>query len=112
MANDFDTALRNLASKAADYVNDAATLTVESKYVHIGGGEDESLDKARALAKTVIKLDGDSEVIFPLQKNEDGQLELDGVLFDMHAQNVQTAIEYRARMLDALLAALPAARRR
>jgi hypothetical protein len=105
MANEMENALKAVAAKIGAYVDDVATLSVETKYLQVGAAS-----TPQTVAKTVIKLDGDSETTVPLQASSAGQLEVDTALFDIHQRNVNTAIEYRARMLAALLEALRAAR--
>jgi hypothetical protein len=107
MPNEFEVALRNTAASIAKYVEDAATLQVESRYVDIGGTEAPSFEEARPIARTIVRLDGDSETIIPMRKGSGGALEVDATLFELHQQNVTTAIDYRARILNALLSALP-----
>ena len=58
------------------------------------------------MARTIIKLDGDCEAILPMRQTENGGFEVDAGLFDLHERHVTTAIEYRARILNALLAVL------
>jgi hypothetical protein len=106
MANELDTALKNIATTLAQYVKDASTMQVETRYVEIGENSAVEFDKARPVARTVIKLDGDSETVLPMRKNEAGATVVDSELFDLHQQNVTTAIEYRARILNALLSSL------
>jgi hypothetical protein len=103
MANDVENALKAVAQKVSGYVENVATLTVETKYIQVGGS-----GAPQTAAKTVVKLDGDSETIVPLQAGTAGQLEVDTALFDIHQRNVATAIDYRARMLAALFEALRA----
>jgi hypothetical protein len=92
-------ALKNVADKIAQYVNDAATMTVETRYVEMGGKPED----AKMAARTIVKLDGDSESILPMKKGPDGTLVVDTVVNEMHQQNVQAAIDYRAEMLERLL---------
>jgi hypothetical protein len=103
MANEFENALRSAATSVASYVKDASTMQVETQYVEIGDNGAANFDQARPVARTLIKLDGDSAVIVPVRKNEAGLMEVDAGLFDLHQQNVATAIEYRARILNSLL---------
>jgi hypothetical protein len=107
MPNEFETALKNTAASVAKYVQDVATLQVETRYVDIGGDGLPAFDQARPVARSVIRLDGDSETVVPMRKGASGALEVDSTLFELHQQNVATAIDYRARMLSALLSALP-----
>jgi hypothetical protein len=95
-------ALKNAADKIAKYVEDAATLTVETRYVEIGA----DVDKTKMAARTIIKLDGDSETILPMKPGPDGTLVVDTVVNEMHQENVQTAIDYRTEMLERLLSVL------
>ena len=106
MATELENSIKNAAEKVAKYVADVATMTVETKYVEIGTGGDVDFSQARPAARTVIKLDGDSETIIPVRKPEMGEPEADTTLFDLHQSNVTTAIDYRASMLDALLGTL------
>ena len=107
MASDLESAVREIATSLAGYVRDAAVMTVESRYVHVSVEQDADFEQSKALARSEIHLDGDSNVIFPLRQGEDGNLEADNPLFALHQQNVATAIEYRARMIDALLCVVP-----
>ncbi len=95
-------ALKEAADVVARYVKDAATMTVETRYVEMGA----EAETARLAARTTIKLDGDSESILPLKRTPDGDLVVDTVVYEMHQQNVQAAIDYRAEMLDRLLTVL------
>jgi hypothetical protein len=103
MPNDFTTSLRNAAASVAKYVEDAAEMEVVTKYVEIGSDSDSDFESAKPVARTIIKLDSDSEVVFPMRAGQGGALEVDLTLFELHQQNVSTAIDYRARILDALL---------
>jgi hypothetical protein len=96
-------ALKSVADKIAQYVEDAAGMTVETAYVEMGAA---SFDNAKLAARTSVKLDGDSQTVLPMRKNDAGALEVDTVVFDLHQQNVQAAIDYRAKMMDSLLSVL------
>ena len=106
MASEFDIALRNAASSVSRYVQDAATMQVETHFVDIGPEGTPDFDGARPVARTIIRLDGDSETVVPMREGESENLEVDLSLFNLHQQNVDTAIEYRARILNALLSPL------
>jgi hypothetical protein len=95
-------ALKNAADTIAKYVENAATMTVETRYVEMGGDAKDS----KLAARTVVKLDGDSETILPMKKGPDGTLVVDTVINEMHQENVQAAIDYRAEMLEKLLGVL------
>ncbi len=111
MANETENALKNIAAKIAGYVDDAATMTVETRFVQFSASGEANFDQARPAARTIIKLDGDSEVVVPAREGSQGRMELDTALFDLHQRNVATAIEYRSRLLNSLLSALQSARR-
>lgn len=106
MANDLETAIKNAATSMAKYVRDASMMQVETKFVEVDLNGATDFQQARPVARTVIKLDGDSESTVPMRQNEAGVLEVDTTLFELHQQNVATAIEYRARILNALLSNL------
>ncbi len=103
MANELENAIKSAATSVAKYVDDASKLTVETKFVEAGQQGFGSFDTAMPAARTVIRLDGDCEMVAPMRKTEAGALEVDSDLFELHQKNVQTAIDYRARILDALL---------
>ncbi|HEX8502231.1 MAG TPA: hypothetical protein VF659_16730 [Pyrinomonadaceae bacterium] len=105
MANDTDSLVKNTLKKVADYIADAATMTVQTEYTRVGGAEAASFDQAKPAALTVIRLDGDCRAVIPMREVAAGQLEIDAELLAAHRQNVATAIEYRARIMDSLLGA-------
>lgn len=102
-SSELKEALKSAADKIAKYVEDAAGMTVETAYVEMGAA---SFDGAKLAARTIVKLDGDSQTVLPMRKNEAGALEVDTVVFDLHQQNVQAAIDYRAKMMNSLLSVL------
>jgi hypothetical protein len=106
MASELETALKNAAAVVGQYVKDVATMTVETKYVEVGPDGAVDFSQARPVARTIIKIDGDSEVVAPVRRNAAGVDEVDSALFELHQQNVTTTIEYRTRMLNALLGTL------
>ena len=108
MANEFELALRQVATTVARYVEDVATMTVETRYVDVAPGGNTGFEAAKPIARTTVKIDGDCEAVVPVRVTEGGRFELDAALLELHQRNVDTAIEYRARILNALLAALPA----
>jgi hypothetical protein len=103
MANDFTSSLRNAAASVAKYVEDAAEMEVITKYVEIDSDAEADFETAKPVARTLIKLDSDSETVFPMRAGQGDALEVDLPLFELHQQNVSTAIDYRARILSALL---------
>ena len=108
MASGLEQSLRNAAAKIAAYVSDVAEMKVETLYVRIGANGPVDFNDARPVAQTRISLDGDSKIVVPLRETEAGRFEIDAELFDLHQRNVASAIEYRARILNALLSALQA----
>ncbi|NJN68259.1 MAG: hypothetical protein HC884_16875 [Chloroflexaceae bacterium] len=110
MANELETSLRNAAARVAQYVDDVATLTVETRYIQVVPGTEvgsPDFAGAKPAARTEIKLDSDSATVVPMRPSQTtGVLEVDAELLNIHQANVTMAIEYRARMLDALLGIL------
>lgn len=97
---DVETSLQTIAEKVGKYIDNLATLTIETKVSDVtGGGE-------RLAARTVLKLDGDSEVLLPT--DADGALRQD--LLELHQKNVAAAMLYRSQIVAALLQALTSAR--
>jgi hypothetical protein len=102
MSNELTNSLKSVAEKVAGYVSEAARLSVVTQYVEIGATAMDFKD-AHPAAQTVIKLDGDCESVVPVRRAATGILEVDADLFALHERNVATAIDYRTRMMDALL---------
>jgi hypothetical protein len=102
MANEFNNALKTAAEKIAKYVDNVSTLTVITRLVDVEQGA-QGFDSAKPAAKTIICLDGDCSVVLPMRLNAEGSPVVDTAVFELHEQNVATAIEYRTRMMDALL---------
>ena len=107
MAGEIETAMRQAAAKVAQYVEDVSEMRVVTSYVEVAPGGDAGFDAAKPVARTVVKFDGDSETVVPVRPAEGGRLELDDALLGVHRDSVNAAIEYRARILNALLGALP-----
>ncbi len=110
MANDFAATMKNVAEKIAHYVDGAATLTVETRFVEVGQGEGVKFDEAKPAARTEIKLDGDNSSVLPMMKNANGVLEVDATVYELHMKNVAAAIDYRSKMVGQLLSALQSLR--
>jgi hypothetical protein len=109
MANEINNALRAAADKVARYVENISNLTVTTRLIDVNQGA--VVTDARAAARTVISLDGDCCIDLPVRLDEQGNPAVDGALYDLHERNVATAIEYRTRMMDALLQTLKQAAR-
>ena len=102
MASELREAIKTSAERIAKYVEDVAEMSVETLYVELGAA---SFDDAKLAARTIVKLDGDSQTVVPMQKGE-SKLEVDTVIFEVHQQNVSAAIEYRSKMMNSLLSVL------
>lgn len=114
MANELNDSLRQIAEKVAQYVDDVATMSVQTRFVEVGPGQ-EGIEAGQPhnAARTEIRFDGDTLVDVPMRANPGtGLLEVDTELFNLHQRNVALTIDYRSRMLNALLEALQGARRR
>ena len=112
MANEIENALKSVATSAAKYVEDVAEMVVETLFIEVKPDGAADFSQAKPVARTTVKLDGDSQTIIPMRQTPAGALEVDSTLFELHQQNVNTAIEYRARILNSLLSALASARGR
>ncbi len=110
MAVQLEESIKAAAAKVAKYIEDVATLTVETRYVEIGGAGAVDFDAdSKAAARTIIKLDSDSKVVVPVRPAAGGGLEIDSALNDLHERNVKAAIEYRERMLKTLIGVIQSA---
>jgi hypothetical protein len=106
MATDLESSIRSAAEKVVGYIDDIATMTVETKYVKVGVNGDVDFATAKPAARTVVKIDGDSEAVLPVHVSDTGVMTVDKDLLDLHERNVATAIDYRARLLDAMIGML------
>jgi hypothetical protein len=93
---DLDNTLRTVAQKVGEYVENLATLTVETKTINAAGGTE------TVIARSVLRIDGDSEALLPV--DDAGNVRTD--LLELHRQNVVTAMSYRSQIVSALLMAL------
>ncbi len=106
MANELENSIKKAAVKIAQYVEDVAKLTVETKYVEVGSEQATDYSQARPIANTMIAIDGDSHTVVPMQRTKEGGLEIDNALYEVHQDNVATAIAYRTEMMESLLGLL------
>ena len=113
MANEVTNSLRTAAERIVQYIEDAVELKVQTGYVSMGTdlSGDVTFDTAKPIAITVIKLNGDSRAAIPVRENSDGELEIDTALLELHQRNLDSAIEYRDRILHALFGLLQSLRR-
>ena len=110
MANEVNNALRSAAESVARYVDTVATLSVTTRVMDVKS-VDGMEEKIKTAAHTVITLGGDSCVDLPTKLDDEGNPVIDQALFEIHERNVSTAIEYRAKMMQALLDTLKGASR-
>lgn len=120
MTSELEATIKHIVEKVAQYVEDVATLTVETRYLPIDDGATprtsdqaqlvRTFDQAQPVARTTIGLDSDSETIIPMRRGKDQVLEVDGELFNIHQANVTAAMTYRTQMMQILLDVLRARR--
>ena len=107
MADDIEAAFQTAAKTIAGYVANVSTLKVTTQYVRAGTNADDiDFSTAKPLAQTTIELDADCTTILPVTSPPGSPLQIDSTLFELHERNVNTATEYRARVLSALVTAL------
>jgi hypothetical protein len=114
MAGEIEETLKEVAKRIGEFINDAATMNVETWYVDVGAqgiGVDETgainLKKsAKPAAQTTLRFDGDSVGVVPMRKGAGGELEVHMELLDLHERNVRTATMYRASILNSLVGVL------
>ena len=100
MATDLQNSIRNAAERIVQYIDDASSMTVETKYVIVDAAGDIAFDQAKPLARSDMALDGDSDSIVPMRLTEAGRLDLDASLLELHMANVETAIQYHKSALE------------
>jgi len=96
-ANDMKEALKGAAESVRKFISDIGELKVETRVIEPGQKESE------LAASTVIRFDGDNTSVVPATRNGAGRWEVDATLYDLHTKNLQSAIEYRSRMIESLL---------
>src|ERR687885_592579 len=108
MANEVENAIRSAAEQIVKYVEDVGTLQVQTGYVAVGTNVsgDITFDTARPIASTIIRFDGDCKAVITMRDAGNGVLEVDNALLELHQRNVDAAIEYRARIVNALITAI------
>ena len=114
MANEIQDTLKEVANRISQFVDNAATMTVQTWYVEVGAGEipvdEENVAQfkqvATPAARTDLRFDGDSTGVIPMRRGADGELEVHQELLALHVQNVRTATEYRASILGSLVSIL------
>lgn len=112
MSTDLETTVRTAAQNLANALEKASQLVVETKWVEVGDDGAVTWDDARPLSKTVVTLGGDTTLTIPMTRTESGVLQRDAELLELHMRNVQSAIDYRNGLLQALLSIVREARAR
>jgi len=101
-SNEIKEALKLAAEQVTSYVKDASEMTVETRFLEIGGATDEG----KLAARSLVKFDGDSYFTVPVRRDANNNVVPDTVMYELHEKNVQATIEYRVRMMEQLLALL------
>jgi hypothetical protein len=111
MADEIQQTLKEVANRIAQFVDNAATMSVETWYVEVEEGgiqvdEEGTADfktGSKPAAQTHVRFDGDSVGVIPMRRGASGDLEVHQELLTLHVQNVRTATEYRAKILSSLV---------
>jgi hypothetical protein len=111
MATDVENTIKDIVSKIGHYIDDAATLNVETRAVDVAADPPVPFEQARPLARSSLSLDGDVVVVVPIRQGA-GAPQVDEAFFELHERNVKMATEYRAQLLAALIGSLQAFVRR
>lgn len=108
MADELQAMVRNTLQRMAKALEDAIELRVETRCMVLDG-RDEGLpieDRGQLMARTVLGLDGDMDVLVPVTRDSAGKVTQDEEMFSLHQRNVQQALDYRADLLKMLLDAV------
>lgn len=101
-SNEIREALKLAAEQVVGYVKDASEMTVETRFVELGGNGEE----AKMAASSLVKFDGDSYFTVPVRRDANNNLVPDTLMYELHEKNVQATIDYRVRMMEQLLGLL------
>jgi hypothetical protein len=116
MPTQLETDVRRAAEKLAKMLADASDVTIQTNYIEIDANatvdmtDEATIKQSKPAAFTQIMLDGDNLTIIPMRRTTEGGLVIDETLLDLHTQNVDAAIEYRARAIEALAGAVKSLR--
>ena len=100
--NDLQAALRQAAASLAHQISEATALEVKTLWVEVSDDGAYKFEDARPVASTRIELDGDTTLTIPMRR-ENGVLVRDDDLLELHLGSVSNAVEYRYKILDAIL---------
>lgn len=105
MANELQTLVQNTLQRMAKALEDAIELRVETRCMVVDGRDEGSPaeDRGQLLARTVLGLDGDMDVLVPVTRDSAGKVTQNEEMFSLHQRNVQQALDYRAELLKMLL---------
>lgn len=105
MPSELEANVRAALEKLAKALADASELEVKTYYKILDPDPAKKNDTTdpNLAAQTKIELDGDQTAIVPVTRTPTGTLVLHDALLDFHLRNVQSAITYRAGILNALL---------
>lgn len=100
--------IKNAAHRLARALEDAQEIKIETRYVLTDAppeesGEESGNDNGMLVGRTIMQLDGDAELIVPMQRDDAGRLTADRELFSLHMTNVKSALEYRSELLSSLM---------
>lgn len=96
---DLTAAIKKAGQELAKQISDASDLQVETKWVLADENGDVDWTAAKPAARTIVKLDGDSELIVPMTKEGD-VLVVRKDLLELHEANVANARAYREKLYD------------
>lgn len=108
-AINLEGAILNVANKVAAIVSDFSKLTVETRVARLenldtGLDNDTAITAYPLIAMTEFNADGDATFVVPVQGAE-YQVHS---LYDLHRQQVETALKYRADMIASVVQAIQA----
>ena len=104
MAESWEQSIKDMAKKLADTIRDATELTVITRFKPVS---DNAATQAPVVeVKSEIKLDQDSEHEIPVTRIDANTFAVQREFYDIHKANVDSALEYRAKLIAALVDAV------
>lgn len=108
--NQWDDAVQSInaaVGKLAKAIGDAAELEVNTQFVLVAQDGSADFAKAKPIAQTKIKLDGDYDDIIPMRPGSSSEgPQVDNALYELHQDNVSKALAYRADLVKSFMNAL------
>lgn len=86
-------------------IGDLSKLNVVTEFVVVSEGTQADFSQAKPIAQTTIELDGDYRATVPMRPAKEGDdgPQVDMRLYELHQENVDKALMYRAEFINSVM---------